>query len=473
MKTAKHILALVLTLCLLTSIMLPTVWAEENNPAIYVFGSSDGKNYEFNSKSANSGYTKLDSNAAHTFTPEGTAAWTYLNQSHTTRRVQVTPTYTKIGFSGSDKTNYPFVAVQLENVTAGTYNLNFKLTLTDSGGLAKIYIVTREAYNTAIQTWLEKYDTQDSAIVNKQFATLADEHTTIYNALNDRALNNLENSVLSCYNYEGASAEQSIGKVTFGANGNYVLVIQSNGKDTRNSNDYRNVQINSLTLVPPAAKIGDTEYFTVQAAVDAAEAEGKTVTLLRNVTENAVDVKSGVTLDLNGKTLTADVIGQGKLTDSSAAAGVVISDEAPTCGVNADELLLKTTVGYQIFDYTLTAAEPVKAEDGKSVKFWFDVRFAEAQATAAYTAIAAGDSGFKLTVDLSWENGSALPVRFGDGKSVADWASLMLQKPEYSFYICVEGLDSVTTAGTLKAAPKIDGLQGSSTVEMAYDITVQ
>jgi hypothetical protein len=235
-------------------------------------------------------------------------------------------------------------------------------------------------------------------------------------------------------------------------------------------------------MTPIVATVGDKSFTDAGEAIAAIEAAnektkveitGKLQLSADLITAAAITVNKGAELDLNGKKLTADVIGQGKLTDSSAAAGVVISDEAPTCGVNADELLLKTTAGYQIFDYTMTAAEPVKAEDGKSVNFWFDVRFAEAQATAAYTAIAAGNSGFELTVDLSWENGSALPVRFGDGKSVADWASLMLQKPEYSFYICVQGLDSVTTAGTLKAAPQIDGLQGSSTVEMAYNITVQ
>lgn len=223
-----------------------------------------------------------------------------------------------------------------------------------------------------------------------------------------------------------------------------------------------------LTLTP----IDSGSFTTV--VKDAAHCNGS-VTLQANaalqedVTANAASVPSvtipeGVTLDLNGKKLAADVIGQGKLTDSSAAAGVVISSNAPTCGVNANELLLKTETGYQIFDYTLESADVEKAEDGKSVNFWFDVRFAEAQATAAYTAIAAGNSGFGLTAQLSWDNGTPLTAQFGEGKSVQDWASLMLQDPDYSFYIRVTGLDSVTTAGTLKAAPQIVGLQGSTTI---------
>ena len=470
MKTAKHILALVLTLYLLTSIMLPTVWAEENNPAIYVFGSSDGKNYEFNSKSASSGYTKLDSNAAHTFTPEETAAWTYLNQSHTTRRVQVTPTYTKILFSSSDNTNYPFVAVQLENVTAGTYNLNFKLTLTATGGLAKIYIVTREAYNTAIQTWLEKYDTQDSAIVNKQFATLADEHTTIYNALNDRALNNLENSVLSCYNYEGASAEQSIGEVTFGANGNYVLVIQSNGQDTRNSNDSRNVQINSLTLVPPAAKIGDTEYFTVQAAVDAAEAEGKTVTLLRNVTENAVDVKSGVTLDLNGKTLTASVKGSGTVTDSSERSQGKIVGESAVQKVGENEIALYDGTTTRVVGYTLSAsaAEEVKKDDAVSaVNFRYTFKLDNPE---AYTMIAedAKNAGFTIGATLSF-NGATEDAKLIDG-TVSGWASEMAKNADADcvFYVRVTGFESLGAedTGDLGVQLTLGGAAGAAKSEV-------
>ena len=67
-----------------------------------------------------------------------------------------------------------------------------------------------------------------------------------------------------------------------------------------------------FTLVPTAmaegekvAKVGDDEYETLQAAVDAATTENSTVTLLKDVTED-ITISTGVTamLDLSGKTLT-------------------------------------------------------------------------------------------------------------------------------------------------------------------------
>ena len=68
-----------------------------------------------------------------------------------------------------------------------------------------------------------------------------------------------------------------------------------------------------FTLVPTAmaegetavAKVGDVEYETLQAAINAATTENSTVTLLKDVTED-ITIPTGVTamLDLSGKTLT-------------------------------------------------------------------------------------------------------------------------------------------------------------------------
>ena len=57
--------------------------------------------------------------------------------------------------------------------------------------------------------------------------------------------------------------------------------------------------------VTKVAKVGDVEYATLQAAVNAATTENSTVTLLKDVTED-ITIPTGVTamLDLSGKTLT-------------------------------------------------------------------------------------------------------------------------------------------------------------------------
>ena len=79
------------------------------------------------------------------------------------------------------------------------------------------------------------------------------------------------------------------------------------------------------TAAEKVAKVGETEYATLQEAVNAAD--GKTVQLLQDVTAS-ITIESGktVTLDLNGKTLTNEdgkltITNNGKLTivDTSAA----------------------------------------------------------------------------------------------------------------------------------------------------------
>ncbi len=78
------------------------------------------------------------------------------------------------------------------------------------------------------------------------------------------------------------------------------------------------------------AKVGDAQYATLQAAVDAAD--GKTVQLLMNVTAS-ITIGSGktVTLDLNGKTLTGSIVNKGTLTVTGT--GSVETDAAKTAAV--------------------------------------------------------------------------------------------------------------------------------------------
>ena len=106
-----------------------------------------------------------------------------------------------------------------------------------------------------------------------------------------------------------------------------------------------------FTLVPTAmaegekvAKVGDDEYETLQAAVDAATTENSTVTLLKDVTED-ITISTGVTamLDLSGKTLTNKA---GKHTITVENGGKLnISDSVGTGVVTtpATERLLSTT----------------------------------------------------------------------------------------------------------------------------------
>ena len=92
------------------------------------------------------------------------------------------------------------------------------------------------------------------------------------------------------------------------------------------------------------AKIGDTEYATLQAAIDAAQA-GDTVTLLKDITlgtyvqgksDAAVTINKSITLDGNGKTLTSKA---GRAINVNVAGDVEIENLTikQYCGRNSDD----------------------------------------------------------------------------------------------------------------------------------------
>ena len=93
---------------------------------------------------------------------------------------------------------------------------------------------------------------------------------------------------------------------------------------------------NKIIVKLPIAKIGDTYYLTLQAAIDAAQ-DGETVTLVDNVTvtepaygQNALNHNRAInfTLDLNGKTLSADTgnsVLRFNIADSGATSDVTIT----------------------------------------------------------------------------------------------------------------------------------------------------
>lgn len=466
-KTTKRILALLMTVTALLGLMVPAVSADTPNEASCVVTY----NFDFRSLGGGNGLTTTSANQKAAY---GGNAWNWQYHSYklTTGQNANSLVYTNdtagLGYEYLRvySTVGDYVALTVKTPTTGTYTLSLYHGSTKAGA-SKSNIYMLPANTTNIEQAI-------AAATEIGFVNYWNGKSS--GSADPASKTTSQGNVMQTSTVK--TSDDSAARWTADGESEHILVFHATTVSGGVSTGINAAMYPAkLTLTP----VDSGSFTTVMR--DAAYCNGA-VTLQTNaalqedVTANAASIPSvtipeGVTLDLNGKKLAANVIGQGKLTDSSAAAGAVISSNAPTCGVNANELLLKTETGYQIFDYTLESADVEKAEDGKSVNFWFDVRFAEAQATDAYTAIAAGNSGFGLTAQLSWDNGTPLTAQFGEGKSVQDWASLMLQDPGYSFYIRVTGLDSVTTAGTLKAAPKIVGLQGSSTVEMTYDIAAQ
>lgn len=121
-----------------------------------------------------------------------------------------------------------------------------------------------------------------------------------------------------------------------------------------------------LTLLPTAlaegsvnvAKIGDAEYATLAAAVNAVSTEATTITLLTGVTlTETVEIKDGkkVTIDLNGKTISGSAtttfkVNNGELTVSNGTISVsgeafrLIGNQTPNGAAQAAKLTVNANV---------------------------------------------------------------------------------------------------------------------------------
>ena len=104
--------------------------------------------------------------------------------------------------------------------------------------------------------------------------------------------------------------------------GEYVTTLEILGEDGNHYVVITAIEFSEYALVPAAddatvVVIGEREFESLQAAVNAAE-EGDTIVLLADVTAGAVNA-TGLTIDLNGHKLTADIAGTIKMNGGTFA----------------------------------------------------------------------------------------------------------------------------------------------------------
>lgn len=172
------------------------------------------------------------------------------------------------------------------------------------------------------------------------------------------------------------------GTVTVDAAGDYVIIF----KTTLSNKD---LYLDSITLTPVveeiAAVVAGQNYATFAEAV-AAAAGGDTITLMDNVITDEVVLGSGVTLNLMGYSIYADVIDAtapgAKIVDPSDGGAALFADEVIFDEVNNNPQLPlkdKTTGAYHLFNVDV---EPVTITGANSAspKYWFKVSFSNKDA---------------------------------------------------------------------------------------------
>ncbi len=219
-----------------------------------------------------------------------------------------------------------------------------------------------------------------------------------------------------------------------------------------------------------AYQVGKKLYYGIDVAIEAAAAADKTVTLIANATADEVLLTEGVTLDLNGFTLTVDALTANIV--GSADGYVVDSSEgnAGLLAVDRDGILLKdnnpdlplydaATKGFRFFDYVLYLHPTTEPVGTASQKFWFKFHFyTNDEGTAldqdAYSLVAADGSNLTISTKLTWKNTVLPQVYFGRNGDTdafsAEWATGATASRW--LYVTVSGLNEVSV-GKLSVEP--------------------
>ena len=303
-----------------------------------------------------------------------------------------------------------------------------------------------------------------------------------------------------------AIVTDAVGEFTFGAaNKEYIIVLHYdgdyNGTFLKPDTDYSSAdpaidcymtmhtymrkfiiepQEAPITFVPKAY-VGTTPYATVAAAAAAAQADD-TIKLAVDFKGN-IDLRPGVSLDLNGNDWTVTDLATYTASQAvidSVGTGNLIAKNIDLFGSNANVLPLATAANtYTLADYDLVAENttgttnnieqsPANAE---ATRFWFKLTLDDA---AAYDLIAGGNSGLTIGVDLDWGAAEGLSVTFDDGDGAeafaADWAAAAKNNSNIWLYVDITGIDALENDLTVKPILNINGQTSLYTGSLVYEI---
>ncbi len=223
-----------------------------------------------------------------------------------------------------------------------------------------------------------------------------------------------------------------------------------NGNGTWTVNEGAEAYVNTGMTTGPYFAPKDIGYKTLAEALAAAEAyNDKEVTLVKDVTDTsvAVMVPAGVTLNLNGKYLTAkNILSFGDVIDSTEGeGGIKISNDTKKAFTilqpeNTMLPIYDATNGcYRFFSYEVVNGnfkagdvnssgkfvEYENAEDVKRVRFGYWIKF---NTLKAYEILKNSDnSGLELSISLQVDNGVVFNYVF-DNKYIKQYANVVYEK---------------------------------------------
>ena len=170
---------------------------------------------------------------------------------------------------------------------------------------------------------------------------------------------------------------------------------------------------NSAGLYEVKAVEGDAELlgadgsrvkygYANQLATDT-DAQGKTIKLFKDTTNGGFMLPAGVTLDLNGKTMTSSFLfATGDVIDSTDGTGkLVVGQKSVLFQKNEKYLPLYDGTGYRFFQYQIVTGNLSK-ESATSVKARLQLKFTNADAYTLLINDSTGAHGMALNLIISW-----------------------------------------------------------------------
>ena len=167
------------------------------------------------------------------------------------------------------------------------------------------------------------------------------------------------------------------------------------------------------------AEVGDWNFGTVAGALAVAKA-GETVTLLKEASVDSLQVNAGVTLDLNGKTVTVSDNGTfavfGTVMDSADGVALiqVNKDNVTSIPTNNTQMALYDGTGYRIYNYSVDSL-PHRSNGTNAAMYGVHVDFTNHN---AYTALAeqGSNSGLQFFMNVDTAMGK---INNGDGQNLS------------------------------------------------------
>lgn len=394
--------------------------------------------------------------------------------------------------------------MKVEDVSALEADDKVIITMTTSDG--KVYALTNGNGTESAPAATEV--TVANGLLYADKGTAADEANLIWNiSYSEDGLTIYPNGVTNKWLYctdtnNGVRVGTNTNKL-FNINGTYLQHANSEryvGVYVTETPDWRcyettgtNVKGQTLAIykLPDVVYTYDsvsTKYAFLEDAVEvAADIDDGVIMLLDNAAIGELDLEnSGAVIDLNGKTLTADVI-LANVMDSADGNGLIQVGQTDVVlyAAMSNQLVLwdnETGVtGYRVFSYSFvnlgidadnTDAEQT-ASAGVLVKsFWCDLVFTNKR---AYTLLASEMTTVDIGFVLDW-NGNEKTFMYEQDVIVA-WA----EEEEFSdgslnfcFYITVTGFEALEEDGTLTVKPILEDAFGNAATvaasEYDYDI---